>query len=72
MTPRPMAWTIALPTAVASSGPATTFTPHAFAVSWLRKTLREPPPTIWITELGEPLTWEICSETMRYFRARLS
>ena len=44
-TPRVRAWTSTLPSAEASTGPASTGTPQASAVSWQSRALREPPPT---------------------------
>ena len=44
--PSPRAWTSTLPTAVASTGPATTGSSHASAVSWQSSVFRAPPPTI--------------------------
>ena len=67
-----MACTIRLPTAVASSGPASTRTPTALAVNWFSSALRLPPPTMCTTSVGAPVTASICAFTTRYLSARLS
>ena len=48
------AWTRTLPSAVASTGPATTGSPQASAVSWQSSSFRAPPPTRWTTSTGSP------------------
>ena len=53
-TPAARAWTSALPSAAASTGPATTGSPQASAVSWQSRALRAPPPTTCTTSTSRP------------------
>ena len=43
-----------LPRAAASTGPASTGSPQASAVSWQSSSFCEPPPTTWTTSSGAP------------------
>ena len=50
--PAALACSMMLPIAVHSLGPATTGTPTALQVNWLRRLLREPPPITCSASMG--------------------
>ena len=61
MSPRPpdtaptaRSWTSMFPSAVASTGPATTGMPVASAVDWHSRAFFDPPPTMWIVAGATP------------------
>ena len=64
--------TAMLPSAVASTGPATTGSPVASAVNWLSSRFCEPPPMTRIRAIGRPTSDSRSRMTSRYFSARLS
>lgn len=61
--PWPTSCTSALPSAVASYGPAMTGTPSASASHWLSLLLRAPPPSTCTAWMGLPVIRLICSNT---------
>ena len=52
--PAARACTSTLPSAVASTGPASTGSPARSAVRWQSSSLSEPPPTMWIVRTSTP------------------
>ena len=61
-----------LPSAAASTGPASTSRRVTFAVSLQRNAFCDPPPSTWTASIVRPVTSSICSSTSRYLQARLS
>ena len=65
-------WISTLPTAVASTGPASTRRPVRLAVSWQSSVFWLPPPTMCTVLIFSPLSRSASSIALAYASARLS